>query len=261
MTKTLDTRRWSPFPKLPFNCGAFRNEKFCNHEGFGGEWVSPHFFYRFLFSLRFRNSNHYTQLKLLKIINVFSFLSSTGIKIITGGPGTGKSTVINGLIHAYQKLHPYSRIALMAPTGRAAQRMREITGLKAGTIHKTLNIKPHERNDSLFSASYIHDFPAGLIIIDEASMLDEQLSAVMFMCFKEDATVILVGDVDQLPSIGAGKVLEDLLKCKVDSEPIERVSLIVNHRQKTKQPLSKMQILSTPVTETLKLTIALYITL
>lgn len=169
----------------------------------------------------------------------FSFLSSTGIKIITGGPGTGKSTVINGLIHAYQKLHPYSRIALMAPTGRAAQRMREITGLKAGTIHKTLNIKPHERNDSLFSASYIHDFPAGLIIIDEASMLDEQLSAVMFMCFKEDATVILVGDVDQLPSIGAGKVLEDLLKCKVDGEPIERVSLIVNHRQKGKATIIK----------------------
>lgn len=224
---------------MPFYCGAFRNEKFCNHEGFGGEWVSPHFFYRFLFSLRFRNSNHYTQLKLLKIINVFSFLSSTGIKIITGGPGTGKSTVINGLIHAYQKLHPYSRIALMAPTGRAAQRMREITGLKAGTIHKTLNIKPRERNDSLFSASYIHDFPAGLIIIDEASMLDEQLSAVMFMCFKEDATVILVGDVDQLPSIGAGKVLEDLLKCKVDGEPIERVSLIVNHRQKGKATIIK----------------------
>ena len=168
----------------------------------------------------------------------FSFLSSTGIKIITGGPGTGKSTVINGLIHAYQKLHPYSRIALMAPTGRAAQRMREITGLKAGTIHKTLKIKPYEANDYLFSASYLRDFPADLIIIDEASMLDEQLAAVMLSCFKEDSTVILVGDVDQLPSVGAGKVLEDLLKCKVDGEPIERVNLIVNYRQKGKATIT-----------------------
>lgn len=169
----------------------------------------------------------------------FNFLSSTGIKILTGGPGTGKSTVINGLIHAYQTLNPYSKIALMAPTGRAAQRMREITGLKAGTIHKTLKIKPYETNDFIFEASYIHDFPAGLIIIDEASMLDEQLAAVMLSCFKEDSTVILVGDIDQLPSVGAGKVLEDLLKCKVDDEPIERVNLIVNYRQKGKATIIK----------------------
>lgn len=161
----------------------------------------------------------------------FKFLESSGIKIITGGPGTGKSTVINGLIYAYTAVYPDNSIGIMAPTGRAAQRISEITGREAGTIHRSLNILPYG-NDMLDSA-YETDYPADLIIIDEASMVDTSLMALLLKSLKSSSLVIFCGDIDQLPSVGAGNVLHELIA----SQKIETVQLDTNFRQKDKSTI------------------------
>ena len=155
----------------------------------------------------------------------FGFLKSSGIKIITGGPGTGKSTVINGIISEYKKRFPSADVKLMAPTGRAAQRISEITGMTAGTIHRMLNIMPFSKNmvDSAFNG----DYPADLLIVDEASMIDTALMRLLVKSIKSSALVILCGDIDQLPSVGAGNVLHELIA----SGAIETVQLDRNFRQ------------------------------
>lgn len=157
----------------------------------------------------------------------FNFLSTNGIKVITGGPGTGKSTVINGLTYAFAKLYPEKKIVMMAPTGRAAQRISEITGKEAGTIHRILGLCPFEDN-RIFS-NYYADYPADMIIVDESSMIDNELMAILTDCLKSNCLLIVVGDIDQLPSIGTGSVLRDMIKAG-----IETVKLDVNYRQKGK---------------------------
>ena len=158
----------------------------------------------------------------------FNFLRSNGIKVITGGPGTGKSTVINGLTYAYHKLYPDNNIVMMAPTGRAAQRINEITGHEAGTIHRMLGICPFG-NDGRIQTNYYADYPADMIIVDESSMVDNELMGALTDSLQSNCLLIMVGDVDQLPSIGAGSVLRDMITAK-----IETVKLDVNYRQKGK---------------------------
>ncbi len=156
----------------------------------------------------------------------FYFLETSGIKILTGGPGTGKSTVINGIIEAYKKLHPQAVIQLCAPTGRAAQKIKEVTGHQASTIHRMLNIKPYEtQKDADFD---VDELSADLLIVDEFSMVDLKLFAYLTNAIKEDATVILCGDTFQLPSVGAGNVLHDLINTNI----FEIVNLDVIYRQK-----------------------------
>ena len=136
----------------------------------------------------------------------FDSLCSSGIKIITGGPGTGKTTLLNGLLMAYEKLKPGARIVLCAPTGCAAVRMHDSTGRDANTIHKTLRIKAYT---NLFS--YSEKLDADCIVIDEASMIDIYLFNAILSATKNGSTVFILGDKDQLPSIGVGDVLKDLL--------------------------------------------------
>ena len=167
----------------------------------------------------------------------FKFLESSGIKIITGGPGTGKSTVINGLIYAYKAAYPDNPIGIMAPTGRAAQRISEITSHQAGTIHRSLNILPYG-NDMLDSA-YDADYPADFIIIDEASMVDTSLMALLLKSIKSSSLVVFCGDIDQLPSVGAGNVLQEFIA----SQKIETVQLDTNFRQKDKSTIIDNAIL------------------
>lgn len=133
--------------------------------------------------------------------------------ILTGGPGTGKTTVINGLIAAYADLHHIDLekkdipIILAAPTGRAARRMNELTGLPSATIHRHLGLN----GDNDYQA--IDDYlDCDLIIIDEFSMVDTWLANQLFSSISSNTQVIIVGDSDQLPSIGPGQVLADLLK-------------------------------------------------
>nr|WP_027975338.1 ATP-dependent RecD-like DNA helicase [Streptococcus devriesei] len=150
------------------------------------------------------------------------------IFLLTGGPGTGKTTVINGIIKAYAGLHNLDLsssdipIILAAPTGRAARRMNELTGLPSATIHRHLGLN----SDSDYQA--LEDFlDCDLIIVDEFSMVDTWLANQLFSAIASDTQVIIVGDSDQLPSVGPGQVLADLLK--ISSLP--QVSLTKIFRQ------------------------------
>lgn len=133
--------------------------------------------------------------------------------LLTGGPGTGKTTVINGIIKAYANLHQIDLqksdrpIILAAPTGRAARRMNELTGLPSATIHRHLGLN----GDSEYQA--LDDFlDCDLIIIDEFSMVDTWLANQLFSAIASNTQIVIVGDSDQLPSVGPGQILADLLK-------------------------------------------------
>ena len=131
----------------------------------------------------------------------FSLLLKPGVKVITGGPGTGKTTVVDGLIKYISRKYPYCSIVLAAPTANAAKRMREKTGLGATTVHKLLKIQPFGTSDEFDFKSIDDDF----VIIDESSFIDIRLASVILQAVKRDTRVIFVGDVDQLPSVGPGK--------------------------------------------------------
>ena len=133
--------------------------------------------------------------------------------LLTGGPGTGKTTVINGIIKVYANLHQIDLqksdlpIILAAPTGRAARRMNELTGLPSATIHRHLGLN----GDSEYQALDVF-LDCDLIIIDEFSMVDTWLANQLFSAIASNTQIVIVGDSDQLPSVGPGKVLADLLK-------------------------------------------------
>ncbi|MBQ7818628.1 MAG: AAA family ATPase [Bacteroidales bacterium] len=161
----------------------------------------------------------------------FSLLKQSGVAIVTGGPGTGKSTVINGLITAYKKLNPEKIIKLCAPTGRAAQRMSECTNVEATTIHRLLEYKPFGNEITHKSAS--DPIEADLIVVDETSMIDIELSSIFFSAIRSGSLVLFIGDINQLPSVGAGDVLRDMLT----SEMIPTVQLRTVYRQGLKSPI------------------------
>ncbi len=149
---------------------------------------------------------------------------TSGLSIITGGPGTGKSTVTNAIVDIYCRIHLEKEIYLAAPTGRAAKRMAEVTKRPAKTIHRLLRYSPQYGGFEFGSGCPLPG--PGLLIVDEASMIDIELMACLLSAV-EDLQVILVGDVDQLPSVGPGSVLRDLIA----SEKVPTVRLKFNYRQ------------------------------
>jgi exodeoxyribonuclease V alpha subunit len=144
------------------------------------------------------------------------------VMVITGGPGTGKTTIINAIIRIYRQAG--QRVLLAAPTGRAAKRMSEATGCEAKTIHRLLEFSPKENG---FKKNEQDRLDADLIIIDEASMVDTILMHHLSRAVRSETTLILVGDIDQLPSVGAGNVLKDI----IDSGRIHTVRLNEIFRQ------------------------------
>ena len=159
------------------------------------------------------------------------------IVIITGGPGTGKTTIIKAIIDMFMRLnHDNSLltdyIALLAPTGKAAKRMKESTSMHAMTIHKYLGYT----GDNIFTYSKYNKTTSKLIIVDEASMMDLPLASRLFTSSQDDARIIIVGDVDQLPSVGPGQVLKDL----IDSKEIKTIKLTKIHRQAEDSSIIKL---------------------
>ncbi len=137
---------------------------------------------------------------------------SHGVMILTGGPGTGKTTIINAMIRYF--LSEGREIALAAPTGRAAKRMSEATGYEAKTIHRLLEMSgglSGEHETAHFTRNAEYPLEADVIIIDEMSMVDLFLFQALLEAVPQGARLILVGDENQLPSVGAGQVLQDLL--------------------------------------------------
>lgn len=133
-----------------------------------------------------------------------------GCMVLTGGPGTGKTTTIKTIIELMQDLN--LKIALAAPTGRAAKRMSEVTGLEAKTIHRLLGTRPGENNLSSFQHDENDPLDADVIIVDEMSMVDLLLMNSFLKAVKIGARFIMAGDADQLPSVGAGNVLHDIIE-------------------------------------------------
>lgn len=131
--------------------------------------------------------------------------------VITGGPGTGKTAVQKAILDLYREKYPEANIVCCAPTGQAAQRMKESSGLPASTIHKALCIKANP-DGSLTTGIMLN---ADLILVDEVSMMDAFLAERLFAAVPPNARLVLVGDADQLPSVGPGAVLKDIISSGV----------------------------------------------
>ena len=144
------------------------------------------------------------------------------VMIITGGPGTGKTTLINAILKIFTKLG--AQILLAAPTGRAAKRMSEVTGHEAKTIHRMLK---YSMKGGGFEKNNENPLECDLLVVDEASMIDTILMHHLLSAVPPQATLILVGDVNQLPSVGAGNVLKD----SIDSQAVPVVELNEIFRQ------------------------------
>lgn len=148
---------------------------------------------------------------------------SSKVMVLTGGPGTGKTTTTLGIISAYKQAG--CQIILAAPTGRAAKRMSEATGMEAKTIHRLLEYKPPEG----YQKNEEHPLEGDVLILDECSMIDIMLMYNLLKALPQQMSLILVGDIDQLPSVGAGNVLRDI----IDSGcvPVVRLTRIFRQAQ------------------------------
>jgi exodeoxyribonuclease V alpha subunit len=141
------------------------------------------------------------------------------VMVLTGGPGTGKTTVTQEILHLFE--HNNLRVVLCSPTGRAAKRLSEATGRPAKTIHRLLEFAPSEGG---FRKNYDERLDADALIVDEASMIDTVLMNALARALPDTARVVIVGDVDQLPSVGPGNVLRDIIDS--DGVPVVRLDQI-----------------------------------
>ena len=152
--------------------------------------------------------------------------AKVGVMLLTGGPGTGKTTTVRGIVALFQKMG--LSIVLAAPTGRAAKRMSELTGMEAQTIHRLLGTTWNETAHQVtFQKTEKEPLEAEAVIVDEMSMVDVALFSALLRALRPGMRLVLVGDADQLPSVGAGNVFSDLIR----SRKIETVFLREVFRQ------------------------------
>ena len=160
-------------------------------------------------------------------------INENNVTIITGGPGTGKTTIIKNFIDIYEEKD--KKVILTAPTGRAAKRMTETTGKEASTLHRLLEIRKIDE-DSLFKENNTYQgapIDADVIIVDEVSMMDMFVMNYLLKCVYQGTKLVLVGDVDQLASVGPGSVLKDL----INSEQVATIRLDKIFRQAAKSKI------------------------
>lgn len=160
---------------------------------------------RSILRIELEESKHYASLQRKAIASAVN----SGVMILTGGPGTGKTTVIRAVIRIFESLD--LEVALAAPTGRAAKRMSEATQCEARTIHRLLEMEFDGENSDNFKKNENDLLDEDVIIVDEASMIDMYLMNSLLKAIKPGARLMLIGDSDQLPSVGAGNVLNDLI--------------------------------------------------
>lgn len=165
-------------------------------------------------------------------------LDRRGIKVINGGPGTGKTSTIKGILMVYQRLYPDHVIKLCAPTGRAAQRLSESTGMEASTVHRLLDYRPY--GDSHTHKDVNNPIQADLIVVDETSMMFIELFDIFLAAVKTGTTLIFVGDINQLESVGAGSILSDLLQ--MPNDIVHKCTLTDVFRQKGGSPIIENSI-------------------
>jgi len=159
-------------------------------------------------------------------------VNENNVCIITGGPGTGKTTIIKTIINVYESYG--KKVSLCAPTGRAAKRMTETTGKIAKTLHRLLEIGKMEEENKIESINYeIAPLDADIVIVDEMSMVDIFLMNYLLKSLYQGTKLVLVGDVDQLPSVGPGSVLKDM----INSQKITTITLNKIFRQAAKSKI------------------------
>ena len=153
----------------------------------------------------------------------------SGCMVLTGGPGTGKTTTINAIIEIFDKMK--LSVALAAPTGRAAKRMGQVTGCEAKTIHRLLGTQAEHNGVHTFIHTEENPLTADVIILDEVSMVDINLMSSFLKAVKRGARLILSGDSDQLPSVGPGNVLHDIINS--ETVPVIRLSRIFRQAEQS----------------------------
>jgi exodeoxyribonuclease V alpha subunit len=151
---------------------------------------------------------------------------SNKVVVITGGPGTGKTTLVRGIIQILERKE--QRVLLAAPTGRAAKRLQETTGAAASTIHRMLEFNPRSRS---FGRNQEQPLDADVLVIDEVSMLDVELAAHLLRAVPPPCRLVFVGDSDQLPSVGPGNVLADLMDSGV--VPVVRLTEVFRQAERS----------------------------
>lgn len=155
--------------------------------------------------------------------------AARGIVILTGGPGTGKTTTVKGIISFFERKG--SEVLLAAPTGRAAKRMSELTGRDAKTLHRLLEVVWNDNDEPEFTRDMQHPLQADVIIVDELSMVDVTVFSALLRAVPFGCRLVLVGDIDQLPPVGAGNILLDMVSSEII--PVVRLTEIFRQAQKS----------------------------
>ncbi len=167
-----------------------------------------------------------------------SLAAAHGVSLLTGGPGTGKSRTVAAIVALCRKVD--ASIALAAPTGRAAKRLEELAGNNATTVHRLLGARPPVQGatGSVFDHDAFNQIEADLVVVDEASMLDCELAAALIAAIPDGTHLVIVGDPAQLPSIGPGRVLGDL----IDSGTVPMTELTTLYRQTEGGAIARLAI-------------------